>query len=140
MDDTEYRAPHYRGVRPSQAAYEAWLAKKAASTHVDKAEEAKRLRAAAEQVEAEIAAEAAEKEAKAKRDAFVAQVKAEKTLVEIGAIMLGDIAKLIAGESSHVAAQIAYADHRQGLSELARKYGYKLVLVGDRTKAALVQR
>lgn len=112
-----------------------WLAYKTAiidEVDPDHAKRASVLRALADEEDAKQAA----KEAK---DALVQRTLDDAKLAEATCQLLIDIRKLVNGESVHVAAQAQaiYADLRKQLSPLAASYGYKFVLVGDKTKAAL---
>jgi hypothetical protein len=97
---------------------------------VDHATRAAELRRAAEVEDERHAAQVA-------LDAKVAKLTDDIALAHFTGALLIDLRKLVKGESVHVAAQFYYADYRKQLAPLAESYGYKLVLVGDKTKAAL---
>ncbi len=97
---------------------------------VDHAARAAELRRAAEVEDERHAAQVA-------LDAKVAKLADDIVLANVTGSLLVDLRKLVKGETAHVAAQVSYADYRKQLAPLAESYGYKLTLVGDKTKAAL---
>lgn len=97
---------------------------------MDHAAEAARLRLQAEEQDALQAA-------KQVKEDTLAKIASDVHLANATVALLTDLHKLVRGDSVHVAAQVFYAALRKQLSPLAESYGYKFVLVGDKTKAAL---
>lgn len=83
-------------------------------------------------------AEENERKAKAEADkAAVLQRIAEETLLAHATVtLLTEISAMTKGEG--VTQQFGLAKFRQQLQPLAQSYGYKIVLVGDKTRATLV--
>jgi len=53
--------------------------------------------------------------------------------------MLSDIREMNTGYQGYPAPRDGYAEFRAELNEIAKPYGFKLVLVGDKDKASLVR-
>lgn len=96
----------------------------------DHAKRAAELRAQATEEDAKQAA----KEAK---DALLKRIENDAKLAGATTLALDSLRNLINGKSVHVAAMESFATFRKELAPLAESYGYKFVLVGNKSKAAL---
>lgn len=99
------------------------------------AEERKEPKTSAELAAAAVEAEIAERIA-AEKEARVAQLQFQIDLAYATVSILNDINKLDGGESE-VLPKCRYAEFRKELTPLAVAYGYKIVLVGDKSRATL---
>lgn len=83
---------------------------------------------------------AAENERKAKeeeaKDAVLQRIAEETLLAHATVTLLTAISAMTKGEG--VTQQFGLAKFRQQLQPLAQSYGYKIVLVGDKTRATIV--
>jgi hypothetical protein len=108
------------------------------SPSVDYAKTAKDLRTTAGEILEEAAKQEAKAAAQAVKDALIERTKKEEILAQTTAIILADLRRLMSSNAVHVSAQPSYADHREALNPLLKTYGYRLVLVGDKSSAAIV--
>jgi len=76
--------------------------------------------------------------AQIERDAFREELDNQIKNVQLVALLLNDI-RNDAVVGIKTGPRMQYAEHRKMLNEYAEEHGYKLVLVGDKTEAMLVQ-
>lgn len=77
--------------------------------------------------------------AAAEREAMIARIGAQQDLLNATRTLLGDLQELLVEGRTHADSRTLYAKHRKELAELAGEYGYKIVLVGDKTRATIVK-